>query len=407
MTAAVFPLAWRNVLRHRRRSLLTITAIAIGLTALLLLWGISDGIHNTMIRNFQATFIGSVQLQRQGFRYRPTLANSIEDTPRLRSILERFQGLTWTSRLQSAAIAAGGQTSIGTLLVGVDTQQEMVVSRLTAKVVQGRLLTAQDTDACLLGAASARLLDVAVGEPVTVLAQGFDGNLAAERCTLVGLLETGSQEIDRGMVLAPLATVQAMLSMPERVTQIVLLVPEARLVQVPDALRAALQGTGVDVLRWDELFPLMREWIKLDNSMYYIFLSVVLVVVITPVVNTVLTSMLERQREFGILMALGTQHVEIGAIVALEAVLLGACGLTLGSLLGLSLVRIYGYVGLDLSFMSALLARFYVDAVIYPEVNTTHLLHTLCTCLIATAGAALYPAWRAMRLQAVEALAYD
>lgn len=406
MTSAVLPLAWRNIWRYPRRSVLTIMAIAMGLTALLLLWGIRDGIHHTMIRNFQATFIGSLQIQHQGFRTRPTLDKHVQETPALRAALARFPDLPWTRRLQSAAIAAGAQTSMGAVLVGVETAQEAVVSRLAAKLVQGRLLSAQDTDACVLGVVSARLLGVTLGEPVTVLAQGADGSLAAERLTLVGVLDTGAQEIDHSMVLAPLATVQAMLSLEGRWTQLVMLVPEARLAQVAHDLRAALSDTGVEVQRWDELFPLMREWIKLDHEVYYIFLGVVLVIVITGVVNTVLTSMLERQREFGILMALGTQPVAIGAIVASEALLLGGGGIGLGSLLGVGLVHVYGQVGIDLSWMSGLLARFYIDAVIYPVLNTAHLQRTLLALLLATTVAALYPAWRAVRLQPAEVLAH-
>src|SRR5262249_33503873 len=122
------------------------------------------------------------------------------------------------------------------------------------------------------------------------------------------------------------------------------------------------------------------------------------------VLNTVLVSMLERQREFGLLMALGTRSVEIGAVVAVEAFIVGAAGTGLGSLLGLGLVSLYSHIGIDVSFMSAVLVNSYIDHVVYPEINTEHLLVTLLAVLVTTSAAAWYPAWRATRLHPAEAV---
>jgi ABC-type lipoprotein release transport system permease subunit len=280
------------------------------------------------------------------------------------------------------------------------------VTRIATKVITGRFLTAEDTYACVLGATSARLLEVEIGDPVILLAPGRDGALTAERFTLVGIMSSGASHIDRGMVLAPLVVIQEMLGMQGRLTSMVAIVPEARLAQVTVDLRGTLSRQGLEVLRWDDMFPVLGEWIVLENTFYYAFLGVVLVIVVAGILNTVLVSMLERRREFGILMALGTRRLEIGAIVAAESLILGLVGTFLGSLVGLGVVGLYGRIGIDLSFMSDLLVRSYVDPVVYTEIDIHHLLVTLPTALIATCASAIYPAWKVTRLQPVEAMRY-
>jgi ABC-type lipoprotein release transport system permease subunit len=404
--AAVLPLAWRNILRHGRRSLITITAIATGLTALLFLWGFNDGVHNTMIRTVQATFVGSLQIHRPGFFTQPRLDLHMHHPEAVIAALETAGVTRWAPRLQSSALAAGADTSAGILLVGVEPRHELAVTGIAAKITRGRFLAAEDSYTCILGAVGARNLEVDIGDPVILLAPGRDGALAAERFTLVGIMSSGVPEIDHGMVLAPLVAVQEMLSMHERLTHVVAIVPEARLNQVTVDLRRTLGSQGLEVLRWDDMFPVMREWVVLDNTFFYVLLGVVLVIVVAGVLNTVLVSMLERQHEFGILMALGTRSVEIGAMVAAESLILGAAGMLLGSLAGLGLVGLYGRIGIDLSAMSELLTRSYLDPVVYTEINTDHLLVTLLAVLVATSAAALYPAWKASRLQPVEAMRY-
>lgn len=404
MRLSVLALAWRNVARNRRRSALTATAIAIGLAALLFLWGFNDGAHNTMMRNYQAMFVGSLQIHQKGFFKRPNLATHIRDGEPVISALEIAGVERWTPRLTSFALAAGPESSAGMVLVGMDPERERRVSNVADKVVRGRFLKAGDGFVCILGEGGARKLEVDLGDPVILLGQDRWGGLAAERFTLIGIVAGSDPAFDKGMVLAPLASVQEMLAMEGRVTDFVALVPGERLDRVAAALRGELVARGFEVLRWFEMFPVMREWVAMDNGFYYIFLGIVLVIVIAGVTNTVLVSMIERTREFGVLMALGTRRADIALIVVVETLIIGLMGTAAGSALGLAIVFHYGNFGIDLSGMSEGLSRFYMDPVIYTEIDTDHLALTVLATLAAAAASAFYPAIKATRLEPVEAI---
>jgi ABC-type lipoprotein release transport system permease subunit len=401
---SVLAIARRNVVRNRRRSALTAAAIAIGLAALLFLWGFNDGAHNNMMRNYQAMFVGSLQVHQRGFFKRPKLATHIRDGAPVRSALEAAGVERWTPRLTSFALAAGAESSAGMVLVGMDPERESRVSNAADKVVRGRFLAAGDSLVCVLGEGGARKLEVEVGDSVILLSQDRWGGLAAERFTLIGIVAGSDPAFDKGMVLAPLATVQEMLAMEGRVTGFVALVPGERLDRVAAALQGALAARGLEVLRWFEMFPVMREWVALDNGFYYIFLGIVLVIVIAGVTNTVLVSMIERTREFGVLMALGTRRADIALIVVIESLLIGLFGTAAGTALGLALVAYYGNFGIDLSGMDESLSRFYMDPVVYTEIDTDHLAITVLATLVAAAASAFYPAVKATRLEPVEAI---
>ena len=404
MRAAVLSIAWRNVLRNRRRSLITAAAIAIGLTALIFLWGFNDGAHNTMMRNYQELFVGALQIHRQGYFQHPELANHIREPEAVAAALEAAGVSSWTPRLMGFALAAGAETSAGVMLAGIDPEREPRVTRIAEHIAEGRFIQPGDGLVCVLGAAGAQKLKVGIGDEVILLSQDRFGALAAERLRLVGIIRGGDPALERSILLAPLGTVQRMLAMEGRVTDVVARVPDDRLDAVAAALGRGLGGRGLEVLRWFDMFPIMKEWVALDNGFYYIFLGIVLVIVVAGVINTVMVSMIERTREFGVLMALGTRRADIAAIVGAEAAIIGLVGTASGSAMGLALVAIFGEIGIDLSEMSESLSRFYMDPVVRTEIDTDHLVITVLAMLAAAVASAVYPAIKAVRLEPAEAI---
>lgn len=414
MFATQLALAWRNVARNRRRSLITVVSVAMGMFILLFLWGFNDGAHNNMIANYRELVAGSVQIHKRDFFRHPKIETHISaPQPVIAAVSAQPAVTAWTTRLNSFALTAGADTSTGMSLMGVDPVRERAVSRLDDKVVAGRFLVESDTNAALLGTEAARKLRVTVGDEIVLLSQDRMGALAAERFELVGLVRTTDAAVDQGMVIAPLAAVQAMLGMEGRITDVVLQVPERSLDATVAALTVALAAHDVEVMPWYEISSFVRDVVLMDNAFQYIFVGIVVFIALSGIVNVILVSMLQRTREFGVLLALGTRRAAVGWVVALETMMLGVTGVIVGTAAGMGMVAWLGRRGLDMRiFMSGLseeqaydaFGQYYMDTVIYTEVDTDHLVITVLGLMLAIVASAIYPAWRAARLEPIEAI---
>ena len=397
-------MAWRNIVGNFGRSLITVVAIALGLAAMLFLWGFKDGAHNSMLRNLQQVVVGSIQIHSKGFFRRPTLEGTIEDREFVEQVLESLGKIRSTVRLSAFALAAGQENSEGLNLVGISAKTERLTTKLHTKVSLGRFLQEDDGHAVVLGATTASNLGLGLNDEVVLLAKDRYGSLSADRFKLVGIIESGEMGIDRGLAMIPLSSMQTLLGMENRISGIVIQLTEDELEQTTRLLRAALDPERYEVLRWYDMYPVMKQWVELETAFYYIFLSIVLCIVAVGIMNTLLMSTLERVQEFGVMMALGCSRWRMASMVALESVLIGVIGIVLGTSLGLALVAFFGRVGVDLAGHFDTAARFYMDPVVYTEINLDHLLITLLAVVIAALGAAVMPALRAARLEPVEAI---
>ncbi|MEN8129693.1 MAG: ABC transporter permease [Pseudomonadota bacterium] len=404
MNRALFRMVWRNLSGNLRRTLLTVSAVAIGLAAMIFLWGFSDGLQSNMAQNFQETLVGSLEIQHQGFFRHPELQRHIQHPDELITALEDSGVGHWTQRLFTFALAAGENTSLGLMLLGIDPSTEPRVTHIAEKITEGRFFTDQQAHECVLGATTARNLGARIGDPIVLMSYDRYGTPAVEEFTLTGIITSGELGIDRGLVLAPLATVQEMLEMQGRITGITVRLADKELAKTAKALQELLAGREYDVLRWDEMFPAVKEWMSLSDAFHYIFLTVVLLIVLAGVVNTVLLSMLERTRELGVMMALGTKRYQIGALVALESLVIGLLGIATGTLLGITTVLLVGRVGIDLSLLMGSTTRFYVDPIIHTRLDIHHLWYSCLAALVTTLLAGIYPALKAAQLEPVEAI---
>ena len=318
--------------------------------------------------------------------------------------MARLEGIRSTVRLNTFALAAGQESSEGLNMMGVAPETEHLTTILHTKVSQGRFLKANDTNACVLGATTARNLNLELNDDVVLLVNDRFGSISADRFRLVGIIESGEIGIDRGLAIVPLKSMQALLGMEDRISDVVIQLTSGNLEQLTSFLRATLDPEIYEVLRWYDMYPVMKQWVELETVFYYIFLTIVLFIVAAGIMNTVLMSTLERVHEFGVMMALGCSRFRLAVMVASESILIGIIGVVFGTVLGVSLVTVFGRVGINLSEYIDTASRFYIDPVIYTEINLDHLLITITAVVVAAFFAAVTPALRAARLEPVEAI---
>lgn len=411
-------LAWRNLWRNPRRASISVTAIALGYAMLLLFACLLHGLSRQMIDNGTRMGLSHMQVHAPDYYPDRSLYHTLggragaELDALLTTLSTHPQVLATAPRVYGYALVSGGSHSAGADLLGVDPVRERQISRFHTRLTKGRFLSRQtphDTREVVLGEKLASTIAAKPGSEIILLTQAADGSIGNDLYTVVGILRTGSEAIDRGTVLMPLGATQELLSLAaNRVHEIGVLTTSADMAGTLAArLERRLNETlPVRVRAWPELSPALADYVQMSEGSNAFLFSIVFLVAIIGVMNTMLMAVFERTRECGVLMALGLRPLSMTLLIVLEAGLLAGVSVGLGAVLGGPLVWYLQTHGLDLRTVMGELsvAGVVIDPIWYGQHDVpTYLQAGLGLALVAVV-AALYPAIRAARFRPVEAM---
>jgi putative ABC transport system permease protein len=399
-------LAWRNIQRNRARSLITMSAVGVGLAALIFLKGFIDGADAQMVENYTDLLIGHVQIHKAGFQKNAGLDKIIHNSETITSVLKDLPQIrAWTPRVKDTALISSSENSAGILLLGIEPTAERAISSIHKRLRQGRFLVPSDKDAILIGRGLAENLNVGLNDKVVIMSQAADGSLAASAFTVTGIMEAGADEIDKNLALITLASAQELLVMGDSISEIALKTTNLGDIDaITNFLKKRIDQKYFEVLNWKDISPMTYQWLQFDQVFAGLILLIVLIVVASSILNTVLMGVLERTREFGIMLALGTQPDQIVQMVAVESFMLGTIGTFYGCLFGCGLVLLFGWAGINLSAISNALNSFYIGSIVYTRLDALSVSTYAAAVLFVSFIVALYPAKRAGRLTPIDAI---
>ncbi len=398
-------LAWRNVQRNRRRSAITVASIAIGLAALTFVWAFIDGMNRQMIDNSTRYLAGDAQVHLKGYHDEPTLDLTMPDAvPVLRAVRADAGVAAASLRMEGRALASRGDKSRGIAMVGVSPGEEPAVTMLFSAVVQGRAL--QDgNEGVLIGEMLAQTLGLQAGDELLLVGQAYDGSVASGRYPVRGVFRTHIDEIDGFVAALPLDRVRSFFVAPGGATAVAVRLKDREELDAARVRLGSTLGERYEVLGWPRLLPLVAVSSRFHEVMAYVVLAVFFGIIAAAVANPVLMSVLERTREFGIMLALGTGQARLLRIVLYEAMLLGLLGLLAGNTLGLAVTALFGRSGIDLgAFGSAVRTMPGLEDVIYPVIRLERSAMVSLVVFATTCLTALYPAAKAAWLEPVAAI---
>ena len=411
--ATLLVIAWRNLLRGWRRSAIVGVAITVGLSACLLLVGWSHGLVRQMIENAVSTRLGHLVVMAEGYQKNPDVGRNLPDDGReISAILERFPGAHASPRLAGDGLLQSARRSSRVVLVGVDPMREARVSVVETALVEGHMplpasaASARRLPGIAIGAAMAERLRVKLGDKVVVHAPGEVG-LGAFRVS--GIFRTSSSDFDRAVAYLRLEDAQHLLALPGRVTEVAVVLddpdtlPALRAYANAELARVRPAG-AIEVLTWQEREPRLAAMLALMANTAWIIYAAVFVAMAFGIANALLMMVYERIREFGMLRALGLQADRLLALVLLESILMTLGGTSVGLALGVPLVLWLGRVGIDLSRFAAGLTEFGIGTRIYTHIELGDIVLPVFVALVTAVLAALWPAWKAVRLRPAEAI---
>lgn len=408
-------LAWRNLWRHRRRTLITLSSIAIGFALAVLMIGLNDGGHNSMIRNAINLGDGHLTIQPRGYLEAPANHKYLAEGRALADRIATFAiPGSVEPRISLQVLASTASNSVGAALEGIDGTADTRAAQLQPSLIEGEWFERGEERGIVIGDGMARKLKARIGSRVVLMAGKQGGDSQAELARVSGIYDSGIDELDDFLILSDLALARRFLegegAEPERepLTRFAIFLDDPDTMgQWKAALKQAVEDDKVVVLDWQEVMPQLVQFIIIDDAGNYVFLIIILVMVVFGIVNTVLMSVLERTREFGLLRALGLSRHHLLLLVFCESLLLSLLAVAIGWLFGGGTHLWFSTQGIDFSALMAggteTMGTF-MDPIIYTELSWERVGQLTGIVFIATLGSGIYPAVKAARVMPVEAL---
>lgn len=370
-SAVLLNMAWRNLWRHPKRTLMTILAMSLTNALFIFMLAFQLGSYDNMKTQSLSLLDGFGQFQHPAFLEVPSLRHSFQIPPNLENRVQQLPGLVASGyRTQAFGLLSAGDFNQGALVLGVQPLNEPKLSTLPNLIQQGRFLNAEDSNHIVIGEALAQLLKVNVGEEIQLLGQDKDGSLAAERFTLVGIFRSGTHELDRQLTLIPFDHAQTLFALPHQAHQFVVITqPFQHIETLTPQLQQLAAEVDLSYRDWTQLQPGVAQGIKLDFYSGFIWYIAILLIVVLILFNTLLMSALEREREFGLMLSLGLSRKQLAILTQLETHFTLGLGTVFGMLVGISITLYFTQTGITLPGTEDMFKQYGMSASIYPTLN--------------------------------------
>lgn len=397
-------LAWRNLWRNHRRTIIMLAAISVGVWAMIFMTALTQGMVNEMIKDGIRNLPGHVQVHHPDYQDDPNINNLI---PLPDSELSERLATTgfdmWATRINVPAVISSERESRGVTLLGINPEQERDLNFIDYADIDGRFLEDVDDNGIVIGRKLAEKLDTEVGKRIVVMSQNPENDIADRGFRVVGLFGAKTESLEETYIFAAKGTVQTLLQVGDHVTEAFVVGDDYRNVEPAYDAVVAIMDDDVVVNRWTNLNSYLGTMMKVMDSFVLIWVIVVFMALSFGLVNTLVMAVFERVREIGLMLALGMKPSSILGQIVIESMLLLIIGLAIGNVLAVaSIERLKS--GIDISIVAKGMEMMGASSVLYPQLRTEDMILANTVVLILGFLASLSPAWRASRYQPVEAI---
>jgi ABC-type lipoprotein release transport system permease subunit len=397
-------IAWRNILRNKRRSAIIIAAIMFGLWGGLVSSGVSFGFSYDTVSSALETRLSHIQIHATSFRESRNIRDTLEGGMGIVSRAAAIPGaLAAAGRIVVDGMASSAETAVGVSVYGIDADAEARVSSIPRHMIEGAYAPGSRRNAVLLGGELATKLGARLRSKIVLTMQDVHGTIVGGSYRVVGIFRTDSKPFDEVSVFVDRRELSGLLGMGNGLHEVAIVVHDLSEVDTV----AAAAGTVFPDLRvetWKQLAPEL-QWIYAYTDVYLeIFLAIIVLALLFGITNTMLMSVLDRVREFGVLTAIGMQGRRIFVMIMLESVVLSFFGAVFGMAAGWGSVAALQRTGINLTAFADGLRQWGYSEISYPIVPEYIYIEVFIAVLVAAVLGAVYPAWKAIRLDAARAI---
>ena len=397
-------LAWLSIWRRKTRSLMVVMMIALSLSGLLGLQGLYDGMISHLINTTIRSDSGEISLYAKKYRLHKSLDYRLTPVSKFEDVFSHVEAIdTYAVRLEKEGLIATAHKSLGAILKGISLKQEQHFGQLNAFITEGTYSFGEGNKGALIGATLAKKFNLTIHSRVIFTAQDATGEINAISFRISGILKTGNPSIDENSVFVSMEKMSQFLNLQQSATQIALRVKDTdHIKQVQKELQRLLPDT--DVLRWDELYPLliqMQDWMNIFNLASY---AIVFIVAALGIFGVMLVSVLERMREFSIMLAIGTPYRIVRTQILLEASFLGLIGYIAGAFLGWLVLLYMSTAGVDMRSFEAGLELYGYSAIMYANMHLYYFFQAFFAVFFATLLSVVWPLHMLKKIKPIQVI---
>jgi putative ABC transport system permease protein len=402
-------LAWRNIWRYRRRTLIVVLAIALGLALMMWYDGLIAGFDQAIYGNAIKVLGGNIQVYAEGYHSK-TNSNALlplaDDQAVVKAALAQPQVLAATRRITTGGLATSREGAFGVEITGIEPEAEKDVNLAAQHVIAGRYLTSSDADMILIGKGLADAMDIQVNDRITLVGQATHAQTRQRTMTVAGIFDLGMPDLEKRTIYISLAEAQDLYGLTGQTTEVAIVLKQLGEEGVVIAkLKPILPGYEIN--SWETNFPELRATINTKTGVMNIFGVIMVLIAAIGILNMLLMAVYERTREIGLLGAMGLKPRQISFLFILEGTLIGLVGVVVGIILGLLINGLFKQVGLDFTQYASLTSYMaLISGRVYPTWGVDKLLWRALTVAIISALAAFYPAHEASQREPADALHY-
>lgn len=400
-------LAWRNIWRHRRRTVIVVLAIGLGLAMMMLYDGVMAGFEQAIYANAVKVLGGNIQVHAAGYSEQAgdtPLLPITDDQRVVNAATAQPEVLAASRRINTGGLASNREGAFPVAIFGIEPSKELPVSLVAQNVSAGRFLTEGDKDSIYIGKGLAMAMGVEAGDRITLVGRATGNKMRRHTMTVVGIYDVGLRDIEKRSVYLPLSDAQYLYGLDGQSTEVSLSLRQ--LGEEPQVIEALVPSlNGYEITTWKTNFPEMEAAINSKSGVMDIFSVIIMLIAGIGILNLLLMAVFERTREIGLLGAMGLKPGQITTLFLLEGAMMGVVGLIFGILLGLLMNGLLMQIGMDYSqFASATEYTALINGRIYPTWGVEKLLMRSIVVLVISILAAYYPAREAARHEPAEAL---
>ncbi len=395
----LFKLAFRNVLRYKKRNLFIIIMLAGGYFLSSFFIALSDGTYRRIITAFTSAALGHLQIHKKGFFEEPSIFKLIKSPEKIQKEIKKIKGAESSLRLYSSALLFTEKEVLPVVLIGIEPEKE--VTTLCKGIIKGRFLT-EGRKEIVISEKLAQVLNITSGKSVAILSQGFDGSLANDLFEVVGIFKTSGAGIGEEIACIPFKVMKNFLSIPYGAHEIVVLFQDYRKTSQFLSEMKKWNMSDLEILPWYKVAIEFYKGMQADRKGMWLSLLVVLFIISLGVLNTLLMAVLERTREFGLLKALGTSSEFLIALIYTEAFLLLFAGILSGFILAYPCNLFFSIFGI--AYPEAIKMGGIEIKKMYTDLTFNSFFLPAIALFFSTLIVCIWPALRILKILPIEAL---